>query len=605
MPQKNEHLFGLINQIVTDVEVQTSSERMSADIITFCEDSAYLNLLGQDPPLELWPMQKIVLKLFYRGSRGNENLKLTEEEIKILEDINRTEELDYEDKKGGFGQILEKYYRGAAHNTLLLVMGRRSSKTLMVSIIAAYEAYKLLELPGGNPHKYYTERGIKLSPDKPIAILNVAVSEKQAYDPMFIEIESRCARSPYFLDKINQAASKKGAIYMLTEADKRENARRRANGIGLMIDGSVALLSGHSNSASLRGKAAIAILFDEFAHFIQSDGRTSGDESYRALYPSVKQFGIDGRIVLLSDPRGRDGMFWNLFEMSQERELDAQGNDKLDSSGNYIPKHDNVLAIQLPTWRMNPTPALSRELLEKEEKSKDPVTFACAWCARFMGEHGSRLFDEKLVTACIDPAMQPAECGDYRYEYFMHLDPAATSHNYSLVLCHPVTYVNKYNQVRRKIFVDFVKFWSPSIEGPVNLKEVEKTIVDLCQRFRVVSVTFDQWQSQQTIQNLKDRGINASETRFNTAYIGTIYGELKNLIDQGDIVLYPHYQLIGEMKNLKYKILRSGFHRFFDRDSDFPSDDCVDGLAGACFRAMTKQVKKSLPRAALVWTGRR
>jgi len=70
-------------------------------------------------------------------------------------------------------------------------------------------------------------------------------------------------------------------------------------GIHIPVEGSIVLKSGHSNSASLRGQAAICILFDEFAHFMTSTGKQSGDEVYNALVPSVKQFGVDGKVVLL------------------------------------------------------------------------------------------------------------------------------------------------------------------------------------------------------------------------------------------------------------------------------------------------------------------
>lgn len=597
---KDDFLGLLIDEIVSDAS--SDMEGNIIDIITFCEDVAYLNMKGQNPPMRLWDMQKIVLKLFYRGSTGNEHLTLTEEERHVLYEVAEQESLDYEKEKGGFKQVIEKYDRGNSHNILLFVMGRRSSKTMIVSIIAAYEAYKLIEL--GNPHKYYTDKGVEIGAGKPIAILNVAVSAKQAYDPLFLEIEERITRSTYFSDKVNYSACTKGTIYMLTKADREEIKRRKEKGISLSVDGSVVLMSGHSNSNSLRGKAAIAILFDEFAHFIQTDGRTSGDEAYRALSPSVKQFGADGRIVLLSDPKGKDGMFWKLFHLSQDRERDENGNDKVDDHGNYLPKNENVLAIQLPTWRVNPTPELSKESLS-EAQSMDPVAFAHTFGARFVGEEGTNFFDERKINNCIDFTAGPVDMGNPRYVYHIHLDPATTSHNYALAMTHTVTYTNAFREVKRKIFVDLIKYWTPTENGPVELNEVEKTIRNLCKRFRVLTVSFDQWQSQQTIQNLKASGIKAFETKFTTSYITAIYGELKNLVNSEDLVLYPHQQVIGEMKNLKYKIIRSGFKRFFDPNSEFPSDDCCDALAGSVFQALYSEVKKKLPRTTVVWTGGR
>jgi hypothetical protein len=587
MAKKNENFSNIIDKIIStrDTEVK---ERKLVDIITFCEGPAFLNFMGQDPPLQLWPMQKIVLKLFYRGTPGNENLELTPAEVALINEIDANEELDYEDDVG-FKHLLEKYYdRSMIYTHLLLVMGRRSSKTMMVSIIAAYEAYKLCECPGGNPQKFYN-----IGADKPIHIINVAVSEAQALDPLFAEIETRLARAPYFADKINNEASIKGKIYLLTDADKIENERRRENNVNVFLPGSIVLMSGHSNSGSLRGHATKVVLFDEFAHFLTSSGKSSGDEVYNALTPSMKQFGKEGKVVMLSDPRGRDGMFYRLFQMSQEK------------LANGVWKHPDLLAIQLPTWRMNPMKELCKEVLEKDERPKDPVAFLSSWGARFLGAEGARLFDSQKIDACVDFLAREAVRGDPQFTYYIHLDPATTSHNYALVMVHTCMYGDGKGTYKRKVFVDYVKFWRPVDGEAVNIREVETAIVDLCRRFRVHSVTFDAWQSTATIQALRARGINAFETQFRPNYITEIYGELKNLINQGDLVLYLNEQLIGELKNLNFKYLNRGIKRFFDPKGDYRSDDVVDALAGAVYQSLHTVIMKSLPRSSIVYTGRR
>jgi hypothetical protein len=584
MAKRDNDLARMIDGVLANVQ---AGERKFVDIITFCEDAQFLNFSGQG--VELWPMQRIVLKMFYRGTRGNEHVQLTDAEIAILDDIASHEDLDYVDSQGGFRQVIEKYKRWTPHRTLQLVMGRRSSKTMMVSIIAAYEAYKLLESPNGDPHKFY-----KIPPDKPIAIINVAVSEQQAYDPLFLEIQARIARSPYFQDKVNHGTEQKGRIYLLTDADKKENARRKAAGNTLLLDGSIVLMSGHSNSASLRGKAAIVILFDEFAHFTNTSGKQSGDEVYSALYPSTQQFGVDGKIVLLSDPRGKEGMFWKLFEMSQRRGV--------AEDGQVTHPNDDILSLQLPTWRMNPSPFFARKYLEETERSKDPLSFLSTWAARFCGEEGAQFFIPEKIDECTDINRQESKFGDQRYTYHIHLDPAKSSHNYALAMTHAVTMVNKQGLVKRQIVLDYMKFWRPKDSvTPIDIMEIEKEIIDLCRRFRVDTVTFDQFQSAQTIQRLRSFGINAYETTFRTGYIAAIYGELKTLVNQGDLILYPHHQLIGEMKNVRYKLTASGFQRKYNPKSDFPSDDCVDALAGSVYPALRHIVSQNLPRSALVY----
>ena len=584
------NLSNLIDQVISNVSA-VDRPRKIVDIITFCEDPNYLNFLGQEPPLALWPMQRIVLKLFYRGTEGNEDLKLTDEEIGILKSIAAEEDLDYDLNLGGFNQVLDKYNRGEIFTHLLLVMGRRSSKTMMVSIIATYEAYKLCEAPEGNPQKKYG-----MTMDKPIHIMNMAVSEAQALDPLFVEIETRIARSTYFIDKINNAATIKGKIFILTDADKAENARRREAGVEVLIPGSVILLSGHSKSSSLRGHATICILFDEFAHFVSTTGVSSGDALYNAMTPSMRQFGRAGKVVMLSDPKGKDGMFWKLFTLAEKK---VQKDD-----GTFMWPHDEYLVVQVPTWRMNPGRDFTKEVLHQTERPKDPVAFEGAYGARFVGSEGHRLFDPDKVQECIDFRAHEMPCGDPSFAYYIHLDPATTSHNYALSMVHSVTYTNSQRELKRRVFVDCLKYWRPT-EGPVKLRDVEKYIRELCRRFRVAQVTFDSFQSAQTIQNLRESGIRAFETPYRISYITEIYGELKNLINEGDLILYPHEELIGELTCLQYRILNRGIKRYFDPKSDWPSDDLADSLAGAVFQSLHAAVIRSLPKSALAWTGRR
>ena len=77
------------------------------------------------------------------------------------------------------------------------------------------------------------------------------------------------------------------------------------------------------------------------------------------------------------------------------------------------------------------------------------------------------------------------------------------------------------------------------------------------------------------------------------------YGEFRNLVNKEDIMLCPDPLLIGEMKNLAYKWVSRGFKRVFDAQSEYPSDDVCDAVAGATFQAMKSEVVKQLPRSVL------
>ncbi|KKK93462.1 hypothetical protein LCGC14_2692650, partial [marine sediment metagenome] len=168
----------LLDKIKSVIKSQ-SNEQYIPNIIEFCESKHYLNLPGTG--VILYPMQRIILKTFYRGQPGNENLELEEEEIQLLFEL----KLD---------NVLEKYHGRHLFRELVLVLGRRSGKDFMVSLMALYEVMRLLEIPGGSPFKYY-----KIAEGNPIFILTVATSSDQA-GILFTEIKTKMTSSEYFRD---------------------------------------------------------------------------------------------------------------------------------------------------------------------------------------------------------------------------------------------------------------------------------------------------------------------------------------------------------------------------------------------------------------------
>jgi len=117
-----------------------------------------------------------------------------------------------------------------------------------------------------------------------------------------------------------------------------------------------------------------------------------------------------------------------------------------------------------------------------------------SYAARFVGAGGSKMFDPLKIESCIDFKASEAKYGDPRFVYYIHLDPASTSHNYALAMVHSVPYANNLGEIKRKIFLDCVRVWSPT-GSPICVKDVETEIRSLCRRFNVKSVTFDSFQT--------------------------------------------------------------------------------------------------------------
>ena len=273
---KTQSVGDLISEIKEDVVSSSNEKTAIPDIISFCEDEEWLGLpFHPTNPLRLFPMQKIILKAFYRGSIGNENVVLTDKEIELCKETGLID-----DEKG---DVVGKYNNEELFRELILVWGRRASKDFIVSIIALYEAMKLLECPGGDPYALY-----ELSSATTINILTVANAKDQARRA-FEEIREKLLYSPYFQDKYSKDGISAASIYLLTPQDKKDNINFRAKKLPVK-KGSIGIIVGHSNSDSLLGMGCIVLILDEVASFKSTGGSGSGDRIYTALTPTVSTY---------------------------------------------------------------------------------------------------------------------------------------------------------------------------------------------------------------------------------------------------------------------------------------------------------------------------
>jgi hypothetical protein len=591
---KKTFLGDMISNIKDDVS-STTGKRDIPDIMTFCDSPEWLGLPSHPVnPITLYPMQRIMLKIFYRGSIGNENIKLEDSEIELLKDLGLVDEEK--------GDVVGKYEKGEIFKELVLVWGRRASKDFFVSLIALYEAMKLLECEGGDPYAYY-----EIASGNTINILTVANSADQAH-LAFAEIKGKLLYSPYFSDKYNRDGIGSSAIHLLTPSDKEQNKKFAERGISSK-KGSIGIVVGHSNSDTLLGKQCITLILDEVASYKNTKGASGGDRIYTALTPTVKTFvrkeyekdengeyildeidqriikdrRYDGKIISISSPRSKEGKFYELFSSASE---------------------DNTRLVQrLPTWDVNPTH--TRDSLRTEAKIMSESEFNMEFGAEWGGTGKESFFTEDQVNACFrGHNLLNKEMGVPGVIYFAHLDPATNSHNYALVVAHKEFYLDMNTQkAEYRIVIDHIKHWEPSAGSPISIKEVDEYVVKLKKRFRIVLLTYDQWNSQESVAKLKKASIPNKLTRFNMAYKMLIYREVENLINMGRIQI-PHYDLLrSEMLHLQRKFTPNGFKVFPKPDGDgAKTDDIIDCVAGVCYTAIQQAVNQ-LPRAKVIDTG--
>jgi hypothetical protein len=503
----------LLDDLIATVEATTPTDPV--DVVEFVEDEL---------KLVMFPRQKLILKKFY-------GLPLDAEE-----------EADWEYLRSGQNQYARAWDTGTPgepYAMLVLIAGRRGSKTMISSAAQSYEIYQLLKLD--SPQKHYG-----LVPRQRISFLNVATAQDQA--GIFFDD---------FKEFVNNSPTLTGATERMLEL--RIDFRKKIRAECL-----------HSNSRSTRGRTAKMVTFDEFAHFIDTAGPASDEKIYQALTPSIKTFKGDGKILIATSPLATDGVTYDLYKKITEGKI------------------RNALCFQLATWELNPN--ITRALLD-DEFEVDPKYAEIEFGAQF-GERQQKYLPNDAIDAMFtdDPLptlddivrersrMSKEELEDVRSKtYFAHCDPGLRSDKLAFFLVH--------SEANGDVVVDY-SFWRAAApDGEVDLIEAENHIYEVYKIFKFRKVTFDQWNSAQIIQRLRKRGVRAEEFTFTAQTNMEIYACLRGLITRRKIKS-PEIELLEkELKALVRNLTSRGFTVEAPVTGPVRTDDMADALAAACFKA--------------------
>lgn len=376
---KKHELSDMLRSLEDHVKTGVTTRKIPS-IIEFVENKEWLGMRYYANPITPYPTQRLLLKTFYRGSIGNEDLELDEQDLEIIESCGLNNEEN--------GDVVSKWKSNVEFRELVLVWGRRSGKGFLVSIIALYECMKLLEVTGGNPYSMY-----KLASAAPFTILTVANSSKQA-QYVFKEIKDKVLQSTYFKERLDEDHIHSDTLTFLTPHDRERNADLIKRGLPSQ-PGSVVVHAGHSNSESLVGLSCYCLLLDEIGLYKNTAGASSGDAIYNSLAPAVKTYirdvevkdsqgniivdekgkpkldqVFDGKVICISSPRGKEGIFFDLYSHA----------------------HDvsHRLMMRCPTWNVNPR--YSETMLQEEFPNMPEAKFRMEFGAEFSGTGGESFF---------------------------------------------------------------------------------------------------------------------------------------------------------------------------------------------------------------------
>lgn len=519
--------FQFINMVELSQELcnQVEENEISIpdlDIIEFCESPDWGNL-------KLYPAQSLFFKIAYKLW---EKYPFTPQEESLI-DLEKTE----------WGIDLALRMHDNRLNYFMFIVGRRGLKSSTISLIMAFEAYRLIYLQ--NPQKHFN-----LIQGTDIYITNCAANEDQARS--VFNLASEMLRNvPFFQDYMDKRTDNSSEIGLFTPFEVEQNRlirerntlvpRGEAYRKERTRSGSIILKSIPTSATGARSRGAVVVIFDEFSHFERPKRRGKGDPRdiiggnmrtdeamYRALTPSVSTFGLEYKVFVIGSPADASGKCYSLYNMWK------------NSPDHYVQ--------QFSTWQVNPTvPRDHPEVVNSERE--DPLGWRMEWKGEFVASVNP-VIPEATRVALYDTNIQYSQNGKPQYSYIITLDPAKgsdpDSDTYAVAWGHVEK--NSDGDVMRYV-VDGLKGFTPElttdpvtqqfISTPLDPELVDAFILQLAISLRrVVGMFYDQYNSNSSIAKFRKVHLPAMETTYTSSYKRDIYTSFQTVASNNRVRVY-------------------------------------------------------------------
>jgi hypothetical protein len=501
----------LIAQIAN--EFVSGNTQDVVDIITFLEAPWGLGI-------SLYPVQKFILKCAYGLPLDDTPKQIPVPDLvndKILYEFSEQEFLQflYEEKRCNTNVV-----EGKKFSEIVMVIGRRGSKSVLASCVSTYELYKLIKR--ADPAAHYS-----LLPGSEIAILNVAPTDEQSA-VVYGNIVNYSMNCPYLKDRILNKTL--GYMKMQSDADRKMGPKH----------GNIICLTGGCSANSLRGHSAIVVIMDEFAFFVQNAGRFSDEQVYKSLTPSTSGFQGDGKKIILSSPYTKSGHFYDLYQ-------------------NSFDEPDTTLMFRMYSCMVNPYNIASQDL--KTARRRDRVSFMCEFGGEFSDTITAWIDDPEEFKKCITLDKAPLR-GKPDVAYYMGIDLGFKNDGTALVIVH---------KEGDKVVLDYAKVWfagssdvweqDKSIYRDCNkyanqplikMSDIVAEIKELCRWFPIKEGIFDQMTGYGLQELLHTAGFTQFEmVHFTDSKNHEVYQCVKGLYSEQLLEMYDDEVLIDEMLMLE------------------------------------------------------
>jgi len=467
-------------------------------------------------------------------------------------------------------------------------VSENSGKDLLSTIAVSYVVYKLLCLK--DPSAYYG----KPSGDA-IDIINIAINAQQARNVFFKGLKNKISRSPWFVGKYS---------------DTQES---------IAFDKSVTAYSGHSERESHEGLNLIMAVLDEISGFGEGTALNESGKSAKNIYDAFRA-SVDSRfpggigcVALLSFPRHSKDFITQKYDEAVATKEVVKRRHTFVINENLPPIDGNtftiewdedhvqsyvlpdIWAIKRPSWDVNPT----RDINDYKNsfflnKSDALQRFACM-PSEISSDAFFRDVDKIELAMAIRNPVSKDRIIDHNWRpdpnvtYYVHADLAQKVDKCAVAVAHVDKWVGVdvgrgTKETFPYVVVDMVAWWEPKVEGPVDLSEVKRWIIDLKAKHRldVGFVSFDRWGSFDLIRELKDRGFKSDTLSVGKDH----YTDFAMMLYEERVLLPRSDLLLDELTALKV----------IKKRVDHPrksSKDLADAVTGAIYNAISRTPRKS------------
>jgi hypothetical protein len=463
-----------------------------------------------------------------------------------------------------------------------LYWGIGSGKSLLSAAMTLYIAHLLLCYK--NPHEFF-----HLMNDKAIAIINMGTSATQAKNVVFTSMTTFIDGSEWFKRFEYEALGTEVRFYPKGKKDEFGN-RRNPN---------IIILCGNSKETTPLGLNIYAAILDELAFYLNNDKKNVAKEIYDTMQNRMtSRFGMGkGFIMPISSARYEDDAMDTLYKAN-------------------VKEHGKTLYCSKKcTWDVKDRSKMAKETFDFVSEYDDngdpkvvlkdiPIDFKSAFVKN--AEKALRDFacipskalspfdrDAQIVERQVNKEREDPLTVDGRLKKWVkgdgkrcvaHIDLGLTKDACGVCVASSAGHKFVNDERIEKVRIELMAQIKAPEGGEVQFSDVRQLLYSMIERgFKIKKVTFDGWQSADSIQILERKGIEADVRSIDRTT--EAYDTLKEVL-HADALDYYHYVVKNEkgesvaIFEKEYQTLELIKGKKVDHP-DTGSKDVADAVAGA------------------------